>query len=155
MIGSMPKNQAKTKFARHLQDNGLKGSHQRNLILDAFLTMPPHLTAEELHKQVGKKDSSIGLSTIYRALRLFCEAGLAKQRHFQEGRSCFEQAFDHDHHDHLICTRCGAIVEFECQEIEDLQEQIAVRHGYTLTHHRLELFGLCAACAEGKQAVAG
>lgn len=145
----MPKVKAKTVFLEYLQANGLRSSQQRNLILDAFLSMPPHLTAEELHQRVAKKDSNIGLSTIYRSLRLFCDAGLAKQRHFEEGRSRFEQSFGEPHHDHLICTRCGNITEFECQEIEDLQEQMAARHGYTLTHHRLELFGLCEKCRNG------
>lgn len=142
-------------FVRYLQDNGLKISHQRNLILDAFLAMPPHLTAEELHRQVGKVDSGIGLSTIYRTLRLFCDAGLAKQRHFEEGRSRFEQAFGQNHHDHLICTGCGKIVEFECQEIEDLQLEMARKKGFALTHHRLELFGLCATCRGREGEAAG
>jgi len=140
---------AKAVFARYLQANRLRGSQQRDLILDAFLSMPPHLTAEELHRKVAHQDGGIGLSTVYRTLRLFCDAGLAKQRHFQEGKSCFEQAVGAHHHDHLICDTCGAIVEFECQEIEDLQEQIARRHGYRLTHHRLELFGRCAGCGDG------
>ncbi|MFQ5509737.1 MAG: Fur family transcriptional regulator [Leptospirillia bacterium] len=130
----------------YLKANGLRGSNQRNLILDAFLRMPPHLTAEELHRKVSKVDGGIGLSTIYRALKLFCDAGLAKQRHFQEGKSCFEQAVGQHHHDHLICVVCGRIVEFECQEIEDLQERTAAEHGFALRHHRLEMFGECPDC---------
>ncbi len=145
----MPKANAKTVFSQYLQTHGLRSSQQRDLILEAFLSMPPHLTAEELHQQVAKQDAGIGLSTIYRSLRLFCDAGLAKQRHFEEGRSRFEQSFEERHHDHLICTKCGDITEFECQEIEDLQEEMASRHGYTLTHHRLELFGLCPRCGGG------
>ncbi|MDH5526818.1 MAG: transcriptional repressor [Nitrospirota bacterium] len=144
----MAKTKAKAEFSRYLQANGLRSSTQRDLILDAFLSMPPHLTAEELHRKVARTDGGIGLSTVYRALRLFCDAGLAKQRHFQEGRSCFEQAVGGDHHDHLICEGCGRIVEFECQEIEDLQEQVARRHGFHLTRHRLELFGRCPDCAD-------
>lgn len=144
----MPKDNAKTVFSQYLRTHGLRSSQQRDLILEAFLSMPPHLTAEELHQQVAKQDTGIGLSTIYRSLRLFCDAGLAKQRHFEEGRSRFEQSFEERHHDHLICTQCGDITEFECQEIEDLQEEMAARHGYTLTHHRLELFGLCSRCAK-------
>ncbi|MBI5135957.1 MAG: transcriptional repressor [Nitrospirae bacterium] len=143
----MSKAEAKAAFARYLQSNGLKGSRQRERILEAFLNMPPHLTAEDLHRRVSRMDAGIGLATVYRALRLFCEAGLAKQRHFEEGRSRFEQAFAHDHHDHLICVGCGRIVEFECQEIENLQVAMATRHGFTLTHHRLELFGYCPDCA--------
>jgi len=108
--------------------------------------MQAHLTAEELHQRVSRIDQRIGLATVYRTLKLFCDAGLAKQRHFQEGRSCFEQAFAHSHHDHLICVDCGRIVEFTCQPIEDLQERVAKERGFTLTQHRLELFGLCPDC---------
>jgi len=136
----------KTLFAQYLQAHGLKHSQQRQLILETFLGMPRHLTAEELHRQVADVDPGIGLSTVYRTLRLFCDAGLAKQRHFHEGRSCFEQAIDANHHDHLICEKCGEIVEFECQEIEDLQVAMAKKHRYTLTRHRLELYGLCQSC---------
>lgn len=142
----MAQNKAKAAFSSYLQKNGLRSSTQRDLILDAFLSMPPHLTAEELHRKVARKDNGIGLSTVYRTLRLFCEAGLAKQRHFHEGISCFEQAVGAEHHDHLICEGCGEIVEFECQEIEDLQEQVARRHGFHLTRHRLELYGRCPRC---------
>lgn len=142
----MTSEREKTLFAQYLQAHGLKHSQQRELILETFLGMPRHLTAEELHHQVSEADPGVGLSTVYRTLRLFCDAGLAKQRHFHEGRSCFEQAVDANHHDHLICEGCGEIVEFECQEIEDLQVAMAERHRYTLTRHRLELFGLCPRC---------
>lgn len=142
----MASEREKRLFAQYLQAHGLKHSQQRELILDTFLEMPRHLTAEELHRQVSEVDPGIGLSTVYRSLRLFCDAGLAKQRHFIEGRSCFEQAVDANHHDHLICEGCGEIVEFECQEIEDLQVVMARKHRYTLTRHRLELFGLCPRC---------
>ncbi len=145
----MSKADAKARFVAYLQSKRLKNSQQRTRILDIFLGMPPHLTAEDLHRRVIKADPGIGLSTIYRTLKLFCDAGLAKQRHFQEGRSCFEQAVDHDHHDHLICEGCGRIVEFECQQIEDLQEQVATQRGFTLTRHRLELYGYCPDCRNG------
>lgn len=136
----------KALFQQYLQENGLKNSQQRELILETFLALPPHQTAEELHREVSGMDAGIGLSTVYRTLRLLVDAGLAKQRHFQEGRSCFEPSIDIHHHDHLICEGCGRIVEFECQEIEDLQLAMARSNGFTLTRHRLELFGLCPAC---------
>jgi Fur family ferric uptake transcriptional regulator len=152
MMPIVAKRKEKTLFRRYLQANGLKHSQQRALILDAFLSMPPHLTAEDLHRRVSEVDPGIGLSTVYRTLRLFCDAGLAKQRHFQEGRSRFEQAFRARHHDHLICDGCGEIVEFECLEIEALQVEMANKHGFTLTRHRLELFGLCPACQAAETA---
>jgi len=142
----MSQRQVRAQFSSYLQTNGLKRSQQRTRILEAFLSMPEHLTAEDLHRRVSAVDEGIGLATVYRTLRLFCDAGLAKQRHFQEGRSRFEQAFDHDHHDHLICLGCDRIVEFECAEIEALQVQMAEGHGFSLTRHRLDLYGYCADC---------
>ena len=146
----MSKGDATSVFSQYLQSQGLKNSHQRARILDAFLSMDAHMTAEELHQRVSRTDQRIGLATVYRTLRLLCDAGLAKQRHFQGGRSRFEQAFQQSHHDHLICVGCDRIVEFQCQPIEDLQEQTAALHGFTLTHHRLELFGYCPDCRDGQ-----
>ena len=146
----MSNRDAKALFNQYLQSQGLKNSRQRETILSAFLSMPPHLTAEELHKRVSRSDQRIGLATVYRTLKLFCDAGLANQRHFQEGRSCFEQRLAQHHHDHLICVECGCIVEFTCQPIEDLQDQVAAERGFTLTQHRLELFGVCPDCQVAK-----
>ena len=91
-----------------------------------------------------KADSSIGLATVYRTLRLFVEAGIASERRFQEGVTRYEP--QQPHHDHLICVRCGRIVEFENDAIERLQDEIAAHHGFTLLSHRHELYGACEAC---------
>ncbi len=128
----------------HLAKHHLKLTRQREHILTAFLRTE-HVTAEQMYRQLSKKDPHIGLATIYRTLNLFCEAGLAQARHFGS-QTQYDNISHKGHHDHLICTGCGKIVEFENCDIERLQEEVARRNGFTIQTHKLELYGLCAAC---------
>ena len=128
----------------HLAKHQLKLTRQREYILQAFL-QNEHITAEQMYRLLARKDPHIGLATIYRTLNLFCEAGLAQARHFGS-QTQYDNVSHKGHHDHLICTGCGKIVEFENQEIERLQEQVASRHGFTIKTHKLELYGLCSHC---------
>ena len=128
----------------HLAKHQLNLTRQREYILQAFL-QNEHITAEQMYRQLAKKDPHIGLATIYRTLNLFCEAGLAQARHFGS-QTQYDNATHKGHHDHLICTGCGKIMEFENQEIERLQEHVATRHGFTIKTHKLELYGLCSHC---------
>ncbi len=128
----------------HLAKHHLKLTRQREHILNAFLRTE-HVTAEQMYRQLSKKDPHIGLATIYRTLNLFCEAGLAQARHFGS-QTQYDNISHKGHHDHLICTGCGKIVEFENCDIERLQEEVARRNGFTIQTHKLELYGLCAAC---------
>ena len=102
----------------HLAKHQLKYTRQRELILDAFLQQE-HITAEEMYHQLAKKDPHLGLATIYRTLNLFCEAGLAQARHFGT-QTQYDNISHKGHHDHLICTECGALIEFYSAEIEQL-----------------------------------
>ncbi len=128
----------------HLTRHQLKLTRQREHILDAFLRME-HVSAEQMYRQLAKKDPHIGLATIYRTLNLFCEAGLAQARHFGT-QTQYDNVTHKGHHDHLICTSCGKIVEFENCDIEALQEEVAKKNGFSIQTHRLELYGLCAVC---------
>jgi Fur family ferric uptake transcriptional regulator len=129
---------------QYLLKMGLKQTQQRRVIVQQFLDLDSHVDAEELHRVVSAAGHDIGLATIYRTLNLLTEAGLAEQKAFQDGRSVFEIAHPDRHHDHLICTRCGLVIEFESEEIESAQELIAKKHGISLKSHRLDLFGICA-----------
>lgn len=128
----------------HLAKRQLKLTRQREHILNAFLKTE-HVTAEQMYHQLAKKDAHIGLATIYRTLNLFCDAGLAQARHFGT-QTQFDNVWQKGHHDHLICTSCGKIVEFENCEIEELQQEVARKNGFSIQTHRLELYGLCSAC---------
>lgn len=131
----------------HLSKKGLKLTQQRETILTAFLGAD-HITAEELYQGLSRKHHRLGLATVYRTLNLLCEIGIGQQRHFTENKTIFDNVVHKRHHDHLICSRCDKIIEFECPDIERLQEEMAAKHGFTLRTHRLELYGQCRDCGD-------
>jgi Fur family ferric uptake transcriptional regulator len=138
------------RLNRYLGERGLRSTRQRDLIIEAFFKAHRHVNAEELHRVVRKKDPHIGVATVYRTLRLLTESGVATARYFGDGQALYEVA--DQHHDHLICTRCGAIIEFENETIEKLQLDVARRHGFTISHHKLELYGHCERCGRAEKA---
>jgi Fur family ferric uptake transcriptional regulator len=137
----------KKTFREYLTKQGLKSTRQRDLILDEFLRSASHLSTEELYLRLRKKHPGIGYATVYRTLKLFAECGLAEERHFGDGQTRYESMAGEQHHDHLVCTSCGAIIEFENSRIEELQQKVAQEHGFQIVSHRLELYGKCDKCA--------
>lgn len=133
---------------RYIAEKGLKSTRQRNLIVESFFAAGGHLNVEQLLARVREQDRKVSAATVYRTMKLLTECGLAQPRHFGDGQTRYETAGDH--HDHLICTSCGHIVEFENDEIERLQLAVAKRHGFQVTHHKMELYGLCAKCKKGR-----
>ncbi len=142
---------AKERLASWISSRGLKATRQRDVIVDAFFAESGHLSVEELLARAKERDPTIGAATVYRTMKILADAGLASARHFEGGQTRYEAALDRHHHDHLICTSCGNIVEFENERIEALQESVAEEHGFTVTHHKLELYGRCKACREKEQ----
>ncbi len=131
-------------LSAYLDSKNLKHTRQRDAILDVFLSVKGHISGDELFQAVRALHPKIGFTTVYRTLKLFCEAGLADESHFDDGVARFE--IKQEHHDHLVCTKCGKIVEFECAMIEQAQEEIAERYKFQLLRHRYELYGLCEDC---------
>jgi Fur family ferric uptake transcriptional regulator len=139
---------AREHLAAWIAARGLKATRQRDLIVDIFFSQTGHLSVDELLEKVTARDRTIGAATVYRTMKILADAGLASARHFEGGQTRYEAALDRHHHDHLICTSCGNIFEFENERIEELQDRVAAEHGFTVTHHKLELYGLCKACRE-------
>jgi Fur family transcriptional regulator, ferric uptake regulator len=139
--------QAKARVAEHVVRAGLKHSRPRDAVIDAFLETAGHHSAEELTAAVRRRTPGIGSTTVYRALKLLVDCGVAEARQFAEGQTRYERVLEAGHHDHLVCVGCGAIFEFEDERIEALQEAVARRHGFEVTHHRMELYGRCRDCA--------
>ncbi|MBV9241199.1 MAG: transcriptional repressor [Acidobacteria bacterium] len=133
-------------FLEHIKAAGLRRTEQRDLILDTFLSTEDHLTSEDLYGLVHKVDPDVGLTTVYRTLKLLTDAGLAREVRFGDGRTYYEHHYNQEHHDHMICTECGKVIEFFSPEIEDLQDQMASNFGFRPTHHSLRLWGLCSDC---------
>jgi Fur family ferric uptake transcriptional regulator len=131
-------------LTRYLEGHHLKHTKQREAILEAFLDASGHVTGEELFQSVRTAHPSIGYTTVYRTMKLLCDAGLAIERHFEDGVTRYE--IEHEHHDHLVCTKCGKIIEFECDMIESAQNRIAERYGFRILRHRHELYGHCSSC---------
>ena len=134
---------ARTLLARHMEGEGLKHTRQRDLVLDVFLESKGHLTVQELTDNVKKHDPSVGLTTVYRTLRLLVDASVAEERHFTDGQARYEVAELGTHHDHLICTTCGQIFEFEDEAIEARQREVAEAHGLEISDHRHEIYAEC------------
>ena len=128
----------------YLAKNNLKQTKQRKVILEVFLGNDEnHLDAEAVHGVLSAKKQNIGLATVYRSLNLLTDAGILDSHTFADGRAVFELKHPDGHHDHLVCVDCGFIEEFENDDIEKLQHEVATKLGFELTSHRLELFGRC------------
>lgn len=130
----------------HLQRAGLRRTGQRDLILETFLRTEEHLTSEDLYRIVQREDPTVGHTTVYRTLKLLTDAGLAREVRFGDNKTYYEHHYNHEHHDHMICTACGRVIEFYSAEIEALQDQMADNFGFLPTHHSLRLWGLCSDC---------
>lgn len=120
---------------------GMRMTEQRRVIAQVIETAEDHPDVEELYRRASAIDPRISLSTVYRTLNLFEEAGLVTKHDFKDGRARFEPIPD-EHHDHLIDIRSGKVIEFRNEEIEAIQEVIAKRLGYRLVDHRLELYAV-------------
>src|SRR5688500_2419401 len=118
-------------FQAWLKERGLKATSQRDDIARAFFSTDRHISVEELYNEVKSINPRVGYATVYRTLRLLKECGLAAERHFNDGEARYEGAeSEKHHHDHFICERCGKIVEFANEEIEQLQENVAQKLGF-------------------------
>ena len=140
------------KSQNELKSAGLKATFPRLKILDIFRRADPrHQSAEDVYRTLIAEDVDIGLATVYRVLTQFEQAGILTRSQFDGTRAVFELN-DGDHHDHLICTSCGKVVEFYDTTIEKLQYDIAREHSFALESHTMMLYGVCPTCTEAQNA---
>ncbi len=140
------------KSQNELKSAGLKATFPRLKILDIFRRADPrHQSAEDVYRTLIAEDVDIGLATVYRVLTQFEQAGILTRSQFECTRAVFELN-DGDHHDHLICTSCGKVVEFYDMNIEKRQYDVAREHGFTLESHTMMLYGICPTCTESQSA---
>ena len=135
-------------FHQHLRSVGLKRTAQRDAILRAFLASREHLTTDELYRRVRRKDSNIGITTVYRTLKLLAECGLASAVAFHDGIARFEHQYNRRVHHHMVCTECGSSVEFFAPEIDQVERAIGRKYHYTPTGHSFQIYGICADCRQ-------
>ncbi|MGY5799767.1 Fur family transcriptional regulator [Rhizobium hainanense] len=122
-------------------ERGMRMTEQRRVIARIIENSGDHPDVEELYRRSVQVDAKISISTVYRTVKLFEDAGLLARHDFRDGRSRYETVPE-EHHDHLIDLKSGQVIEFHSPEIEALQERIAREHGFKLVDHRLELYGI-------------
>ncbi len=129
-----------------IESKGIRRSKQRERVLEIFLQTERHLTVQELNELINKEYFKVGVATVYRTMKLACEAGLAREIDFGDGNKRYEHLYGHEHHDHLICIECGSFEEIKNSRIEEEQKRVAERYGYDLVRHRHILYGICPKC---------
>lgn len=136
------------RFDEYLRSRSLKLTQQREQIFEKAFETHEHFTAETLHRWMseGEATQNVSRATIYRTLSLLEEGGFIGSLDSGRGELMYEHLLGHEHHDHLVCLRCGKIEEFQNEEIERLQEEVAVLHGFELLKHSLRLEGHCTEC---------
>jgi Fur family ferric uptake transcriptional regulator len=129
---------------KDLKNAGLKATLPRLKILELFeKSVERHLSAEDVYKVMITTGEDVGLATVYRVLTQFEEAGLLVRHHFESGKAVFE--LNHgNHHDHIVCVKCGRVEEFFDEEIERRQQQAAESRGFIMQEHSLMIYGMCA-----------
>jgi len=133
------------RFEKYLNDKGLRHSRPRNLVAQEFFRSDGHVGIESLYKRVHRINPKVGIATVYRTLNLLVESDLAVKRDFLTGVPTYER-MPEVHHDHLLCTQCGDIIEFHQDQIEKLQDLVAKKYRFHLDFHKMELYGRCHKC---------
>ncbi len=134
------------RFREFLRDRRLPVTRQRDLIAELLAGGGGHLSAEMIERELREQGHRVGTATVYRTLQLLVEAGLARQHQFGDGFRRFEAVIGDAGHEHLICERCGRVVEFDNERLERMLPVIADEHGFAHAHHRVEVFGVCRDC---------
>ena len=130
-----------TRIEQLCDDKGLRMTEQRRVIARVLAEAVDHPDVEELYRRCVAVDDKISISTVYRTVKLFEDAGIIERHDFRDGRARYETSPE-AHHDHLINLRNGEVIEFQSEEIERLQAEVARKLGFKLVDHRLELYAV-------------
>lgn len=136
-------------FDEFIKRKGLRRTPQRTKIVDVILSVEAHVSVDELYNLVKKRDPSVGYTTVYRTMKLLSECGICEEADFGDGIIRYEHKYGHKHHDHLICTKCGQLIEVMKPEIEEMQNNLTKEHGFVPIRHKLQIFGMCRKCLSG------
>lgn len=142
--------QEKEQFKKLFKQENIDRFEDSLKVLDVFLETERHVTANELMHLLQENGYNFDLSFIRDTLKLMCRFGFAIKNRFENGEIRYEHMHLGHHHDHMICTKCKRIIEFEDEGLESLQGQIVSRHGFHMLQHRMEIYGICSSCLEGR-----
>jgi Fur family ferric uptake transcriptional regulator len=137
---------AREQFEKFLQAGQYRITSERFEVLDAVLAWDDHFDADNLFINLKSNGSKVSRATVYKTLNLLHECGLVSRYRFSQGHAQYEKTTDRPHHDHMVCTRCGKIIEFENSRIERLQEDACAAYGFKPTYHSFQIFGVCLDC---------
>ena len=130
-----------------LRERGVPFTHQREAIAQVLFESTDHLSADEMAVALEARGQHLGKATIYRTLGLLVEVGLATEHDFDEGYRRYQMRAGAAHHDHLICTSCGIVTEFQHPALENLQGDVSGEHGFEAISRQLKIYGVCSTCA--------
>ncbi len=133
-------------FRRYLRERSLPVTTQREQVAEVVLAAVGHLSVEDIEQQLRQRNLHIGKATVYRTLDILARSGMITERDFGEGFRRYERVPGHPHHEHLICVRCGKVIEFTNDRLERLKALVADEYGFQHHHHRLEIYGVCREC---------
>jgi Fur family ferric uptake transcriptional regulator len=134
------------RFTRYLRDRRLPVTRQRLQVADVLFHAPDHPSVDRISRDLEERGVTVGTATVYRTLDLLVESGLVREHDFGEGFRRFEPMTTRSHHEHLVCRRCGRVVEFVNERLERMLDMIADEHAFLHRRHRVEIFGLCPDC---------
>ncbi len=137
------------QFRVLLRMNHQRATPERFIVLDEIHSMHTHFDVEDILKALRKKNIRISRATVYRTIELLEKYALIRKAKLAGQRSSYELTLGRHHHEHMICTLCGTVIEFESKAIESIQETVCRQHQFTMTDHFLHIFGICAACMKG------
>jgi Fur family ferric uptake transcriptional regulator len=136
------------RLREYLRGRNLRMTPERRWVLQGVLSREGHFDAEELLQFLHRRHMPVSRATLYRTLDHLTASGLVKRHRFGQGHALFEHIYGRQHHDHMVCDRCGAVLEFVNDEIERLQDEVCRQHNFISTNHVMQIFGICARCQE-------
>ena len=136
----------KEHFKRLFLQSHIDRFEDRFKILEVFLQTEKHITIQEMHQLLTENDVHLPNEFVHQTLKMMCRFGFAQKRTFEDGQIRYEHRHLGQHHDHMICTRCGNITEFRNDDLERLQQDIAAANGFHMLQHKMEIYGICADC---------
>jgi Fur family ferric uptake transcriptional regulator len=143
-------NQEKKQFRNLFIQEAIDRIEDRCRVLEAFLETEHHLTVDEMVQRLEKNGHNLNSDFVRETLQLMCKFGFAQQNRFDNGHIRYEHRHLGKHHDHMVCTKCRQVIEFENEAIESLQTQIAAQYGFYMLQHKMEIYGICSNCQQAR-----
>lgn len=141
----------KEQFSKLFKQDQIADFENRFAVMEAFMQVEGHISSMQMMQRLNELGHQLEPEFVRDTLKLMCQYGFASKQQFNNGEILYEHLHLGQHHDHMVCTKCGKIVEFEDSQLERLQIQAAERHGFHLLQHKMEMYGICAQCMANRK----